>query len=123
MLGKYLKEIRTALAEKDPSGKYSSRAVAERWGKAASYLSDIENEKIEHPKDDAIIDLFVKGYDYKYSEAKKILSTIKVQIAFQGLNAEMKSEVINSIVAGDDSIVIIGGISGGNNSIGNRDSK
>lgn len=54
--------------------------------------------------------------DYKLSEAKKIIAEIKAKEALKSLSAKDRSEVLNKIVAGDNSIVI----TGDNNSVHSR---
>ena len=85
VIGKYLKQFRETLQDVDKE-KYSLRAVAERWGKANSYLSDIENEKIKNPDDEQIIQLLIKGFGLTHIKSKDKLSQWKTLEALKIAN-------------------------------------
>lgn len=112
MIGKYLKDLRLNLAENDATGKYSLRSVAERWGKANSYLSDIENGLIKNPKQDALMELLIKGYDIPFSKAKNLLAKWTINEAL--IDASDPDKVIQDVI-GDNNITI--NINGSGNSV------
>lgn len=103
MIGKYLKKIR------EDKG-ITIRELGNKMGKTPPQYSRIENEKVL-PNDDTILDILVRGFDMPYSEAKDMISQWRVEDALE--KASDPSKVINSIVAGNNSIVI----NGSNNTI------
>lgn len=99
MIGKYLKKIRE-------DKQITIRELGSKMGKTPPQYSRIENGKVL-PNDDTILDILVRGLDIPYSQAKDMVAQWRVEDALE--KAADPSKVINSIVAGDHSIVITGG--------------
>jgi len=105
MIGKNIKKIRLKKG-------LTLHEVAKRLGKTHAHISVIESDK-GMPKDKSVLDILVRGLDMPYSEAKKNLAVWKIQ----GVLEETidHSDIINSVINSDNSIVI----NGNNNQISN----
>lgn len=83
---------------------FSQEKVAERAGMDRSHYTKIELGKII-PEDETLLKI-IKAFNFDYDEAKDILAKWRIEDELK--KASNPSKVIDSIVAGDHSIVITG---------------
>lgn len=115
MIGKYLKHYRTVERE------ITLDVVQEKTGIAKGYLSRIENNKTD-PNNDYLVDVLIKGYDLRPSEAKDMASEWRITESLsQADDPEKVLKNVSESVIGSGNIVkghiIKGNIIGSHNTI------
>lgn len=103
MIGKHLKSFRLSM-------DMTLDALQEKCEVPKGHLSRIENNKVA-PTREMLLKILIHGFDLKPSDANQLIAKWETLSALE--RAPDRSEIINSIIAGDNSIII----KGNNNSI------
>ena len=98
MISKHLKYLRTMKG-------MTVREVAEKINKGHAHLSLIENGRV-NPADETIIEILIKGFDFRPSEAKDIVAQWRIEDALK--KASNPKQVINNIRAWNNSTIVTG---------------